>query len=163
MADGIDTTPLCPKPPDSLIEQASRAVPIVLANVAPNRDGAVSLIALDLVGRLQEQNHLLAAAMWAVHNLVGVGMLVPTRIPISMPYVDGGFGGHVPSWSGKIGFLSIVEGQPAPFDKFQVVATEKLWAWWKEGEPVSREQQRRGAQPNQSANNVDPSATGEGG
>jgi hypothetical protein len=48
---GIDTTPTLPKPPAGFIQLASAAIPSILANIEPNHDGVIELVASHLTKR----------------------------------------------------------------------------------------------------------------
>jgi len=136
----IDTTPSCPRPPQQYVDEAAKVVPLVLSDVAPDSDGEVVLIASHLVGKLQKSRHTLAAAQWAIHSLIQVEMLRPARIPIELPSY-GHPVGRTMHWSGgQRGTIGIPEGKPAPFEKFQVVATPKLWEWWRDSQATSATQ-----------------------
>jgi len=125
----IDTNPSFPKPPQKLIDAAARQVPEVLGDIRPQHDGTVAIAAARLAKHLQDCGHTLAAANWAVHQLVQEGMFKPTTITVELPSVGtwrgGGFGhlcggpqtAHV-EWSGG-GTRTI-----------PIVATDELWKWW---------------------------------
>ncbi len=126
---GIDTTPTLPRPPARLIELAVREIPGALANVQPRHDGAVELIASHLARRLQEAQHTLAAAQWAIHEAIQAGRLraglVEAEMPSFLPR-----GSKVWQGGGRR-TIAIPKGKPAPFDAFKVTATESLWTWWR--------------------------------
>jgi len=137
----VDTTPMLPKPPPALIESAARAIPGIMANIQPKHDGAIELVASDLAKRLQDSEHTLAAAQWAIHEAVGAGRLLTSLIEVQLPS-GGRMVGTRPilgmpdtrrmEWTGGgKATIAIPEGRPAPFDTFKVVATEALWAWWR--------------------------------
>jgi hypothetical protein len=148
---GIDTTPTCPKPPLALIELAERRIPGILANVQPNRDRAIELIASHLAKRLQYARHTLAAAQWAIHHAIKAGRLCARRVEAEFPSVGVPGPGGMDWHGGGRGHIAIPQGKPAPFDSFKVVATESLWAWWRSSvdaeEPLALEA---------AVNNLDP-------
>jgi hypothetical protein len=106
----FDTEPSSPKPPKILIEPASRAIPLILSDVRPSHDGNISMTASELVNELQKLNHNLAVAQWAVHEAIQSGQL---RKQLRRRYDE-------PPPNG-----------PLPFEEFDVIATEDLWAWWR--------------------------------
>jgi hypothetical protein len=139
--NGIDTTPTTPKPPPPLIEAAARAIPSVLASVPPLHDGAIELVASHLCRQLQDANHSLAAAQWAVHEAIQAGRLKAGRIEVDLPSFGQQVGRRAMfglpdtrrmefSGGGK-STVAIPQGKPAPFDTFKVVATPALWQWWR--------------------------------
>lgn len=126
---GIDTTPTPPKPPPSLIEEAARAIPEVLANIPPDREGTIGLeTAAHLVSLVQKAGHTRAAARWAVHEAVQAGRLRVGPVEAGVPHILTSSSGPVPR-----GCKPIPSGKPAPFDCFKVVATESLCSWWNPG------------------------------
>jgi len=146
MADKIDTTPISPRPPDSFVDKAAIAVPFLLSDIKPDSIGNVSVVAGGLVGMLQAKGHTLAAAEWAVHRLIELGMLTTDRIELAIPmthrFPDTGmrFGprhlvANEPQF--QTAFYSIPEGRPAPFSSFQVIATPKIWTWWHAAESAN--------------------------
>jgi len=138
----IDTSPIVPRPPRELVESAAFAIPGILADVQPNHDGAIELVASNLVNKLRGAGHNLAAAQWAVHEAVQAGRLKPGRIemhgPISgsrvggaMRWVGGADDRHTVWTEGKRWTIEVPIGRPAPFESFKVIATEQLWEWWR--------------------------------
>src|SRR5262249_21325247 len=81
----IDTTPALPEPPPDLVESAARALPTILANVQPRHDGAIALVASNLVKRLQDARHTLAAAQWAIHEAIQAGRLLAGLVAVERP------------------------------------------------------------------------------
>jgi hypothetical protein len=126
----INTTPAMPLPPAGLVEAAARDLPGILANVQRRHDGAIALIAAHLAQRLRDAGHTLAAAQWAIHEAVQAGRLRPERIEMELPGFMGLHGGFYQPF-GEKGYIGIPQGKPAPFEAFNVVATEALWAWWR--------------------------------
>src|SRR5262249_19148571 len=123
--------PALPEPPPDLVESAARAIPTILANVQPRHDGAIALVASNLVKRLQDARHTLAAAQWAIHDAIQAGRLLAGLGAVGSPagVVLGPLGRE---WhGGEPGAVVIPKGKPAPFESFTVVATESLWAWWR--------------------------------
>lgn len=138
LSPGIDTTPKVPEPPARHIDGAARAIPGILADVPPQRDEAVELVAAQLVKRLQDAGHTSAAAHWAIHQAVLAGRLraglVETAAPMVLPLWSRG-GGDAPHRQGvRRGTKAIPKGKPAPFDCFKVTATPALWEWWRSTE-----------------------------
>jgi hypothetical protein len=137
----IDTTPTLPRPSHSLIEAAARAVPYMLANLQPEHDGPIELVASDLAKRLQDAKHTLAAAHWAIHGAIRMGWLRTGRVQTVSPSFGRRVGQRASfgrpdtrrwEWTGgEVRTIAIPEGKPAPFDSFKVVATESLWTWWR--------------------------------
>jgi len=140
----IDTTPTMPKPPDPLVRAAANEVPNVLANVQPRHDGKIAMIGSHLAKRLQDAGHTLAAAQWGIHDLVQRKLLVPGTVAVETPSVGvwrgsriprlygGARSGHMEWYGGKTGTVAIPQGKPAPYECFEVTATDDLWAWWHE-------------------------------
>jgi hypothetical protein len=138
---GIDTTPTLPRPPQSLIEAAAREIPGILANVQPKQDGTIELIASHLVTKLHDAKHTLAAAQWAIHEAVKDRRLEAGRVEVYLPTYGREVGRramfgapdtrHMEWTGGGKSTIAIPEGRPAPFDTFNVVATESFWAWWR--------------------------------
>ncbi|MFO0795919.1 MAG: hypothetical protein U0804_00425 [Gemmataceae bacterium] len=132
---GIDTTPKVPEPPARHIDRAARAIPGILADVPSQYDGAIELVAAQLVKRLQDAGHTSVAAHWAIHQAVLAGRLraglVETAAPMVLPLWSSG-GGHAPHRQGvRRATKAIPKGKPAPFDCFKVAATPALWDWWR--------------------------------
>ena len=130
----LDTTPKHPKPPANSLESAERAIPNILANVEPQHDGTVELVASDLVRQLQDAGHTLAAAHWAVHNAVGGGRLQAKPIEMELPRIIGDGERHrggSGEGRGQKGRAYILKGQPTPFEKLKMAATDSLWGWWR--------------------------------
>jgi hypothetical protein len=142
---GIDSTPTLPKPPAALIQAAEFAICSILANVEPDDDRTIELIASHLVQRLKDAKHTLAAAQWAIHEAIQTGRLRPGLVETEMP-------SFLPRGStvwqgGQRGTIAIPKGKPTPFDSFKVTATESLWTWWCSIDATHLRQNDRTAQP----------------
>src|SRR4029078_1497427 len=83
----IDTTPISPRPPEMLVDEAAKAVPPLMADVRPASDGKAVLKASALVLKLREKGHTLSAAEWAIHALAKDHKLIPERIVVHLPYL----------------------------------------------------------------------------
>jgi hypothetical protein len=124
-----------------MVKSAAREIPAILANAKPQHDGTVEMIASHLAERLQDAKHTLAAAHWAIHELVREGRLEAGRIEMTMPMTGrpvgrrGMFGmpdtRQIEWTGGERVTIAIPKDKPAPFDAFKVVATESLWKWWR--------------------------------
>lgn len=130
----IDTTPTLSKPPSKLVAEATKLIPVIIADIMPNGAGSVELVASHLVSKLNNAGHTLAAAYWAVHETVRAGRLQTDVIEIRAP----SFGVPNRSWQGppviwsggERGIMHIPEGKPTPYANFKVIATAALWPWW---------------------------------
>jgi hypothetical protein len=121
-----------------------------MANIKPEKDGTIEIIAAHLAKQLQDAGHSLAVAHWSIHRSILAGRLVPRQIETSVPSFAKRVGGATRSFGGRddrrtvwsgggTGPKKIPKGKPAPFDAFEVTATEALWAWWRSiaAEPAS--------------------------
>lgn len=130
----IDTTPTLSKPPSKLVTEATKLIPVIIADIMPNGAGSVELVASHLVSKLNNAGHTLASAYWAVHETVRAGQLQTDVIEIRAP----SFGVPNRSWQGppviwsggERGIMHIPEGKPTPYANFKVLATAALWPWW---------------------------------
>lgn len=127
----IDSTPALPRPPDRFVDAARRDIPLILANVVPAHDGTIELIASHLTKRLQDAQHTLAAAHWAVHDSILAGLLQPGPVKVGLPVFFRMVKGHLIESGPGEATLVVPQDGPAPFDTFLVRATEALWDWWR--------------------------------
>jgi hypothetical protein len=138
----IDSTPTNPEPPQTHINAAACVVPDILANVNPDHNEEISVVASQLVSGLRKRGHSTAASKWAIHQLIQETKLKTGLVTVHFPSVgkaSSGFGNlygrpRTPTiewFGGGSGTKAIPKDKPTPFDSFRVVATESLWTWWK--------------------------------
>jgi len=130
-----------PRPPESSIEAASRAIPDVLANVIPlQSNGEVSLLASALVDDLKTRGHSLQSAWWAIHILAERRLLlarpaydeIPSLISIAgRPELPGLKADdlRIKVAGGGYAVRDIPDSGPTPLKSFRVIATKELWEW----------------------------------
>lgn len=154
----IDTTPTLPKPPTGLIESAERDIPGILANVQPEHDGAIELVASHLAQRLHDAKHTRAAAHWAIHEAIQADRLRAGRVAVEMPSVGVPTLGGTVWHGGERGTIAIPQGKPAPYDAFKVTATESLWTWWRSLDTAKPRNDEQPVSPNEPAGAAKPGA-----
>ena len=137
----INPTPSLPKPPQGLIEAAAKAIPEILANVTIVSNLPPELKASTLVQHLRAAGHLLATAQWAICSSINEGRLRTAPLTFVLPSSGGhsAFGDlfaadRAPkrdSVARDVIPIELPTDKPTPFHCFKVVATEKLWRWWR--------------------------------
>lgn len=137
----IDTTPMVAQPPKPLVYKAMEEIPVVLADLKPNHDNEVTIVASTLVQRLRTNGNSFAAAHWAIHSMVVESLLVAKVVvdclPMEIKTRTEGFrhlGGPTRVVSETFGGGTVERPIPAtgtaPFEHFRVVASPSLWEWW---------------------------------
>lgn len=126
--DGIDSTPILPEPPARFIAAAEQDIPGILLAVPAYDDGTIEAYASYVAQKLVDAKHTPAAAQWAIHHFVVAGRLRTAPIVDEMPSSKNRGG----TWQGGERVArAIPKGKPTPFDSFNVIATDALWAWWR--------------------------------
>jgi hypothetical protein len=82
-----DSTPSCKRPGDELVDAAKAGVRTVLARIVGtgeenawrNGKGHTHIMACNLVTRMSELGHAANASEWAIHEMVGAGLLTTAR------------------------------------------------------------------------------------
>jgi hypothetical protein len=143
----INTTPGTPKPPDSRVKSATKAIPeILLAECQV--DCRYEVTASRLVELLMEPRHgghLHAASEWAIHGLIQQRRLTPHAAYRNVKHPDFGKRRRFVEIDGewmRERHAFITEAypygdEPAGFGTFVVRATDGLWSWWREQESAS--------------------------
>lgn len=144
---GVDSTPTTPQPPAAYIDAAARDIPSVFADQTPSYHGKAEMVSSSLVAKLRTKfGHSLSAAQWATHESVLTGRLTVELVPFESPTIYKASGssrnmfgigslGGAPRMEkvagGYRGHIAIPKGKPTPFESFVVVATDRLWEWWR--------------------------------
>ena len=157
----INSTPLFPEPPETLVHQAMIALPEIFSGkVDPNSHaGRIEVCAGRLVTWICERGHGKPAAHWGIHRLLLKGWLTAHTLPASLP---NSYNVKTKTWlfpSGDL-YVALPKNGPAPYSDFMVRATEELWAWWREmSQTTTNETKPPREQPPANTETVEPKAT----
>lgn len=137
LTSSINTTPRHVCPPRYLLDAALRTIPSVLANIAPDEDGLLRLVASSLVYRLTTQGHNEGAAYWAVHEAILAGRLRTEACLVDTPSWSvpnrAAYGPRFHHHGGDSGKHVFNANEPANYDHFYVLADpDEASAWWGE-------------------------------
>jgi len=123
-----DTTPAWPEP-TAKVPAAQRDILALWENSRPDTPVNASV----LVVALQKRGHSASAAHWAIHRMIGDGRLLAEGRHIS-PCSSGTTASGTPYF--VVG-TTIYPGGWSDYRNFQVLPTEKFWAWAQEPEAAT--------------------------